>query len=102
VPKGAKLAHITWNAWLVPNKQYKIRVAIKRTTPEGGGFAMSQAGDVCQSPWLGNTKTPKLNEWELFEGTFKTIDIASNWQVSFNGSATGDIYYDALDIEEVK
>ncbi len=100
VPKGGR-THITWNAWLPPNKKYKVRIAIKRTTPEAGGFSMSMAGDICSAPWLGNTKTPRLNEWELFEGEFRTLDASPHWQVCFHNSPTGDVCYDALDIEEI-
>ncbi len=100
VPKGGK-AHITWNVWLPPNKKYKISVAIKRATPEDGGFSMSMASDIQAAPWLGSTKTPKLNEWEVFAGEFTTINAAPYWQAVFHSGKNGDVYYDALKIEEI-
>jgi hypothetical protein len=69
--------------------------------PEGGGFSMSMASDICAAPWLGNTKTPKLNEWEVFTGEFKSINASPYWQAVFHSSPTGDVYYDALEIEEI-
>ena len=59
------------------------------------------ASDIQAAPWLGNTKTPKLNEWEVFAGEFTTINAAPHWQAVFHGSKTGDVYYDALKIEEI-
>lgn len=100
VPKGGP-AHITWNVWLPPNKKYKVSIAIKRTVPEGGGFSMSMASDICAAPWLGNTKAPKLNEWEIFEGEFKSINASPYWQAVFHASPFGDVYYDALEIKEI-
>ena len=99
IPQGSP-AHIAWNAWLVPNKRYRISIAIKRTAAKGGGFQMSAAGDICQSPFLGATQQPKLNEWEVFFGEFTTGAEAPHWQTTFHSSADGDIFYDALRIEE--
>lgn len=100
MPKGCK-PFINWTLRLTPGKTYKVSVAIKRTTPEGGGVSMSMSTDICTGPWLGATKTPKLNAWQVFEGEiYVTVAQAYNWAVQFHPSLTGDVYYDSFNVVE--
>ena len=63
---------------------------------------MSMSTDICTAPFLGATREPRLNEWEVFTSEFAVDVLESyNWMVAFQPSATGDVYYDAFRVVEL-
>jgi len=91
----------TWNVFLRPNTRYRLSCAIKRTAGNSGGIALSAVGDIW-SIFCGNTKSPKLNEWELFETEFTTgSEDTRFYYLQIQSAKEGITYFDAIKITEV-
>jgi len=91
----------SWNVLLRPNARYRLACAIKRSAP-GGGIVLSAVGDAW-SVRCGDTKAPKLNEWETFQAEFATgpEDRWFRW-LQCVSSAEGATWFDAIRIEEIE